>query len=46
MKTLLKTLGLVALHIIIVGSLLGLCATALHDGVGGAVIGNAREASQ
>jgi hypothetical protein len=42
MKTL-KTLGMIALHIIILGSLLGLCATALHDGVGGWVVGNARE---
>ena len=40
---LLKTLGGIALHIIIFGSLLGLYATALHDGVGGWVVGNARE---
>ncbi len=40
---LIKTLGGIALHIIIFGSVLGLCATALYDGVGGWVVGNARE---
>ena len=40
---LLKTLGLVALHIIIFGSLLAPIAVFLHDGVGGWVVGNARE---